>query len=104
MCQFGSAAIYALPHGAARYGHGFYPLRPIVDSDIAKIDFLKEIKRMIGMLKEECEKVGRKFDGFDITVAAGADLDFIRRLEDIGVTRACVISAESDRDGLSCSL
>src|SRR5499427_9806501 len=35
---------------AARYGDGFYPLTPIVDSDIARIDFLQEIKRMIGIL------------------------------------------------------
>jgi len=89
---------------AARYGDGFYPLTPIVGSDIAKIDFFNEIKRMIGLLREECEKVGRKFEGFDITAAAGPDLDFIRRLEDIGVTRACFSFAGADRDGLSRSL
>jgi probable F420-dependent oxidoreductase len=89
---------------AARYGDGFYPLTPIVDSDVAKIDFLNEIKRMIGILKEECAKVGRKLDGFDITAAAGPNLDFIRRLEDIGVTRACFGLAQSDRDWISRSI
>jgi probable F420-dependent oxidoreductase len=89
---------------AARYGDGFYPLTPIVGSDIAKIDFLSEVNRLIAMLKEECEKVGRKFDGFDITAVAGSNLDFIRRLQDVGITRACLSSAESDRDGISRSL
>jgi alkanesulfonate monooxygenase SsuD/methylene tetrahydromethanopterin reductase-like flavin-dependent oxidoreductase (luciferase family) len=89
---------------AARYGDGFYPLTAIVDSDIARIDFLQEIKRMIGILKEECEKVGRKFDGFELTAAARPDFDFIRRLEDIGVARACLNCAESDRDAISRTL
>jgi probable F420-dependent oxidoreductase len=89
---------------AARYGDGFYPLTPIVDSDIARIDFLQEINRMIGIVKEECEKVGRKFDDFDLTAAASPDLDFIRRLEDIGVARACFNCGGSDRDAISRTL
>ncbi len=89
---------------AARYGDGFYPLTPIVDTDIAKIDFLNSVKGLIGMLKEECEKAGRKFDGFDITTGAGPDLDFIKRLEDLGITRVFMSSAASDRDGITRSL
>jgi probable F420-dependent oxidoreductase len=86
---------------AARYGDGFYPLTPIVDADVSRIDFVKEIKDLIGILKEECAKVGRKFDGFDITTGGGPDLDMIKRLEDIGVTRVFMNSTATDRDGIS---
>ncbi|HKD66845.1 MAG TPA: LLM class F420-dependent oxidoreductase [Candidatus Binataceae bacterium] len=89
---------------AARYGDGFYPLTPIVDADVSKIDFLKEIKDLIGLLHEECAKAGRKTDGFDITTGSGPDLDMIRRLEDIGVTRVFMSSPTADRDGISRSL
>jgi probable F420-dependent oxidoreductase len=86
---------------AARYGDGFYPLTPIVDTDIAKIDFLQSMKGLVGMLREECEKAGRRFDGFDITTSAGPDLDFIRRLEDLGITRVFMTAGATDRDGIS---
>jgi probable F420-dependent oxidoreductase len=89
---------------AARFGDGFYPLTPIVDADVSKIDFLKEIKDLIGMLKEECAKVGRKADAFDITTGTGPDLDMIKRLQDIGVTRVFMSSSASDRDGITRSL
>jgi probable F420-dependent oxidoreductase len=89
---------------AARYGDGFYPLTPIVDADVRKIDFVKEINGLLALLKEECDKVGRKFDGFDITTAAAPNLDLVKRLEDIGVTRVSMSSAASDRDGITRSL
>jgi probable F420-dependent oxidoreductase len=89
---------------AARYGDGFFPLMPIVDTDVSKIDFVGEIKRLITLLKEECNKVGRKFDGFDITTAAAPNLDMIKRLEDIGVIRVSMGSAASDCDGITRSL
>ncbi len=89
---------------AARYGDGFYPLTPIVDSDLSKIDFLKEIKGLIALLKEECDKAGRRFDGFDITTGTGPDMDMIRRLEDIGVTRVFMSSPAADRDGITRAL
>ena len=89
---------------AASYGDGFYPLTPIVDADVRKIDFIKEIKELIALLKEECAKVGRKSDGLDITTAATPNLDIIKRLEDIGVTGASMSLAASDRDGITRSL
>ena len=89
---------------AARYGDGFYPLTPIVDADVSKIDLVKEIKELITLLKEECAKVGRNFDGFDITSAAPPRLDLIKRLEDLGVTRVSLGLAASDRDGITRSL
>ena len=89
---------------AARYGDGFYPLTPIVDTDVSKIDFVKEIDRLIVMLREECDKVGRKFDGFEISTSAAADLDIIKRLEDIGVGRVSTALAALDRDGITRSL
>src|SRR5262249_8279401 len=89
---------------AARYGDGFFPLTPIIDADVRKIDFVKEIKGLISLLKEECDKLGRKFDGFDITSSAAPSLDVIRCLEDISVTRVCTSLAASDCDGITRSL
>jgi hypothetical protein len=71
---------------------------------VRKIDFVKQITQLTALLKEECAKVGRKFDGFDITTAATPNLDMIKRLEDIGVTRACLSSIASDRDGITRSM
>ena len=89
---------------AARYGDGFYPLTPIVDTDLSKIDFVKEIEGLIGLLREECDKAGRKFDGFEISTSAAAKLDIIKHLEDIGVARVSTGLAASDRDGITRSL
>ena len=89
---------------AARYGDGFFPLTPIVDVDVRKIDFVKEISGLIALLKEECDKVGRDFDGFDITSSTAPSLDVIKRLEDLRVTRVCMGLAASDRDGITRSL
>jgi len=89
---------------AARYGDGFYPLTPIVDSDVNKIDFVKEIDGLIALLREECDKVGREFDGFDISTSAAPNLDIIKRLEDIGVTRVSTGLAASDDDGITRTL
>jgi len=89
---------------AARYGDGFYPLTPIVGAESSKIDMVKEIKGLIALLREECDKVGRKFDGFDITSSAPPHLDTIKRLEDMGVTRVSTGLAASDSDGITRSL
>ncbi|MBV8361481.1 MAG: LLM class F420-dependent oxidoreductase [Deltaproteobacteria bacterium] len=95
---------HAAARRAARYGDGFFPLTPIVDTDVSKIDFVREINGLIVMLREECDKVERKFDGFDITTSAAPNLDIIKRLEDIGVTRVSTGLAASDRDGITRSL
>ena len=89
---------------AARYGDGFFPLTPIVDADVSKIDFVKEINGLIVLLREECDKVGRGFDGFDITTSAAPNLDIIKGLEDIGVSRVSMGLAASDREGITRSL
>ncbi len=86
---------------AARFGDGFYPLTPIVGIDVTTIDFLQEIKGLIALLREECAKVGRNSDGFDISTGAAPDLDMIKRLEDFGVTRVFTNSAATDRDGVT---
>jgi hypothetical protein len=72
-----------------------------LDADITKIDFIQEIKGLIAMLKEECAKAGRKSEGFDISTGAAPDLDMIKRIEDLGVTRVFMISDSSERDGIT---
>jgi len=89
---------------AARYGDGFFPLTPIVDAEVSKIDFVKEINGLIVLLREECDKVGRGFDGFDITTSAAPNLDIIKGLEDIGVSRVSMGLTASDREGITRSL
>jgi len=86
---------------AARFGDGFYPLTPIVGIDVSTIDFIKEIKDLIAMLKEECAKVGRNSDGFDISTGAAPDLDMIKRLEDLGVTRVFTSTTNPGRDEIT---
>ena len=62
---------------AARYGDGFFP-----GSD------LETVKSLLGILRDECAKVGRKPEEIEITSMAPApDVDAIRRLADIGVHR-----------------
>ncbi len=89
---------------AARFGDGFYPLTPIAGTNLATVDLIKEIEQMIGMLKEECAKIGRSFDGFDISTSVAPQIDMVKRVEDLGVTRVFTISTASDRDGISRSL
>lgn len=89
---------------AARFGDGFYPLTPIVGANLASINFLKEIEAMIGLLREECAKVGRKFEEIEITTSVAPQLDMVKRVEDLGVTRVFTVSAVSDRDGITRSL
>jgi hypothetical protein len=63
------------PNRSATISEDLEPsLTPIVDVDLGKIDFVKEIKGQIALLREECEKVGRKFDGFDITSSVAPNL------------------------------
>jgi len=89
---------------AARFGDGFYPLTPIAGTDLATVDFIKEIEQMIGMLREECAKVGRSFEGMDISTSVAPQLDMVKRVEDLGVTRVFTISTASDRDGITRAL
>ena len=89
---------------AARLGDGFYPLTPIVGIDQAKLDFIGEIRKLLGLMKEECARIGRNPAEIQITTSGADDVDFIRRLEDIGVSRVFLATLTWEPEGLTRSL
>lgn len=63
---------------AARYGNGFFPAL----QDLGRIEHLKKV------LSEECARVGRDASEIELSVGAGfADLDYVKRAQDLGVAR-----------------
>ncbi|HVA40908.1 MAG TPA: LLM class F420-dependent oxidoreductase [Candidatus Binataceae bacterium] len=62
---------------AARIGDGFYPLAP--DSE--------ELKKLIALMREEARKAGRNPDTIEISTSAANELDAVKRLRDLGVSR-----------------
>lgn len=80
---------------AARYGNGFFPGR----------GGAKRLAELLVILKEECALVGRDPASIEITAALpSTDLDAIRRMEDLGVSRLVLGPPGFDRDGLSRGL
>ncbi len=76
---------------AARYGDGFFPGR----SDPERL------AQLLGVMREECAKVGR--DPATIEITAGAtslDVQTARRLRDVGVHRLVIPPPAYDPDGL----
>src|SRR5262249_5396664 len=63
---------------AARYGDGFFPARGELDT----------LKHALAVLREECGKIGRRPEDIEITTGTMvADLDTVRRYQDLGVAR-----------------
>lgn len=77
---------------AARLGDGFFPARG-------------NPEELIGVLREECDRIGR--DPAEIEISFGAppnDLDAIKRLRDLGVSRVVVPPPGFDRDSIAKGL
>ncbi len=77
---------------AARYGDGFFP----GVADDAKLTWL------LGILREECAKLGR--DPATVEITAGrtsASPDAVKRLADLGVSRFMVPPPAFDPDGIT---
>jgi len=80
---------------AARYGDGFFP----AVRDPARL------KKLLGILREECERVGRRADDIEITAGAGKmDLDAVRALADIGVDRIVTAPPGFDQEAVTRGL
>ncbi len=80
---------------AARYGDGFFP----GVADDAKLTWL------LGVMRDECAKLGR--DPKTIEVSSGRtvpDVDGVRRLRDLGVSRLVVPPPAFDPDGITQGL
>ena len=76
---------------AARYGDGFFP-------GVAEADKLAAI---IQTLRDECKRLGRRPEEVEITAGRGAvDLDSVKRLQDLGVSRIMVPPPAFDPDGI----
>jgi probable F420-dependent oxidoreductase len=80
---------------AARYGDGFFP----AGNDP------KRLAQLLGVLEEECRRIGRDPAEVEISVGAGfADLDQARRFEDLGVARIGIAPMGFDREALAKGL
>jgi probable F420-dependent oxidoreductase len=76
---------------AARLGDGFFPARGDVDS----------INRLTAVLRAECRQIGRNPSEIEISTGAGkADLDTVRRYEDLGVARLAIAPAGFDEESV----
>ena len=64
---------------AARFGDGFFPARP------------DRLPKLLEVLSDECGKLGRDPAEIELTtMSGGTDLDEVRRLQDLGVSRLVV--------------
>ena len=80
---------------AARYGDGFYP----------GLDEDQKLRWIIGVMREECAKLGRDPASIEITAGRGApDADSVRRLQDLGVSRFILPPPAFDPDGVTQGL
>src|SRR5438034_7471012 len=63
---------------AARYGDGFFPA----------VGEPEKLRTLFGVLREECRRIGRKPEEIELSAGRGRpDLDGVRRLQDLGVSR-----------------
>src|SRR5262249_49833538 len=80
---------------AARYGDGFFP--GVTDEE--------KLTSLLRIMREECAKVGRDPATIEITSGrATPDVDGVRRLEDLGVSRFMVPPPAFDPDGITAGL
>ena len=79
---------------AGRYGDGFFP----AIRDPAKL------KELFGIVKEECGKRGRKFEDIELSCGGSAQLDFVKKVQDLGVKRIAIAPPAFDPDGLTRGL
>jgi len=77
---------------AARYGDGFFPGRGSA----------KRLAELIGIMRDECSKVGRNADDIEITGGMMMpDADVIARHADMGFSRLVMAPPGFDKDGIS---
>jgi alkanesulfonate monooxygenase SsuD/methylene tetrahydromethanopterin reductase-like flavin-dependent oxidoreductase (luciferase family) len=80
---------------AARYGDGFFP--GVADED--------KLVWLLGVMREECKKVGRDPATIEVTSGRAApDVDAVKRLTDLGVSRFMVPPPAFDPDGITQGL
>jgi alkanesulfonate monooxygenase SsuD/methylene tetrahydromethanopterin reductase-like flavin-dependent oxidoreductase (luciferase family) len=77
---------------AARYGDGFFP--GVADDE--------KLRWLLGVLRDECAKVGRDPSTIEVTSGRTApDADGVKRLRDLGVSRFVLPPPAFDPDGIT---
>ena len=77
---------------AARLGDGFFPAKG-------------DLPTLYGALREECDRIGRDPAEIELTAPGAPDLDALRRLEDLGVSRVIMMGERgADRDAVERGL
>jgi probable F420-dependent oxidoreductase len=77
---------------AARYGDGFFP--GVTDDD--------KLTWLLGVMRDECVKLGRDPNTIEVTAGrAVPDVDGVKRLRDLGVSRFMVPPPAFDPDGIT---
>lgn len=77
---------------AARYGDGFFP-------GVAEED---KLVGLLGIMRDECKKIGRDPSTIEITSGRAApDVDGVKRLAELGVSRFMVPPPAFDPDGIT---
>ena len=80
---------------AARYGDGFFP-------GVAEED---KLVGLLGIMRDECKKIGRDPATIEITSGRAApDVEGVKRLTDLGVSRFMVPPPAFDPDGITQGL
>ena len=76
---------------AARYGDGFFPA----------IGSVQEFEHLRGVVADECKRIGRAPGEVELSVgAAVADLDSVKRWQDVGVSRIGIAPMGFDIDSI----
>jgi probable F420-dependent oxidoreductase len=80
---------------AARYGDGFFP----GVADTAKL------KALLAVMREECRRLGRRPEEIEVTAGRAApDLDEVRRMQDLGVSRLTLSPPGFDSEAVTKGL
>jgi probable F420-dependent oxidoreductase len=80
---------------AARYGDGFFP--GVADDG--------KLKALLGIMREECKKIGRDPSTIEVTSGRAApDPDAVKRLADLGVSRFVLPPPAFDPEGITKGL
>src|SRR5207247_2197329 len=80
---------------AARYGDGFFPA----------VGEPEKLRALFGVLREECGRIGRKPEEIELSAGRGRpDLDGVRRLQDLGVSRITMGPPGFDKEDVTRGL
>ena len=79
---------------AARYGDGFFP----------GVGEPAKLTALLAVLRDECKRIGRRPEEIEITAGRTPDLDSVRALRDLGVSRIMMAPPAFDPEGITKGL